>query len=228
MSNTSNASNASKSESELSAECDKNIVMSHAKYFADACGNLTDKSMRDAHIKQGISSGVSIKIRAIKNMLSLRSYPQTAYWISRIENPTRTGIWNVDGTFNQFVFDEIASHGVFINAVAGLKIKVITKTILTYYLKKKYEETLTEIGNACNIFYIIPVSWERVTNGSITELFQYYADYIYLGERALSIKRLKYFYTNPNELMQKRANFIKSGYAKNGHDKNEAFFVKKT
>jgi hypothetical protein len=50
------------------------------------------------------------------------------------------------------------------------------------------------------------VNWKRVTKTSIDELFEYYSDYYYNGEKVLSVERLREFYTNPSELMTKKIN----------------------
>jgi hypothetical protein len=68
------------------------IVKNHVDFFAEDDGMLTDFSMETGHISQHIEKGVSLKIRAIKNMLSERNLPQTAEALCTIENPARTGI----------------------------------------------------------------------------------------------------------------------------------------
>ena len=90
----------------------QNIVKNHVDFFTEDDGMLTNSSMEAGHISQRIEKGVSLKIRAIKNMLSERNLPQTAEALCTIENPARTGIWNTDGTFNEDVFNEITSKAI--------------------------------------------------------------------------------------------------------------------
>ena len=72
----------------------QNIVKNHVDFFAEGDGMLTNFSMEAGNTSQRIEKGVSLKIRAIKNMLSERNLPQTAEALYTIENPARTGIWN--------------------------------------------------------------------------------------------------------------------------------------
>ena len=182
-----------------------NIVKKHVDFFAEDNGELTDFSMKVGHVSQRIEKGVSLKIRAIKNMLSKRNLPQTSEALCTIENPARTGIWNIDGTFNEDVFNEISSKAInVVGKHTGRKKRVVTKQIILDFLKDKYKKAVDKIGNACNIFFVIPVNWKRVTKGSIDELFEYYSDCNYKGEKTLTVERLREFYTNPSELMNKK------------------------
>jgi len=63
---------------------------------------------------------------------------------------------------------------------------------------------MNKIGNACKVFFVIPINWKMVTKGSIDELFEYYSDYDFYGEKALTVERLRDFYTNPSKLMTKK------------------------
>ena len=182
-----------------------NIVKNHVDFFAEGDGMLTNISMEAGHISQRIEKGVSLKIRAIKNMLSERNLPQTAEALCTIENPARTGIWNTDGTFNEDIFNEITSKAKnVVGKHTGMKKRIITKQIILDFLKQKYEKAVNKIGNACKVFFLIPVNWKRVTKGSIDELFEHYSDCNYEGEKALTVERLREFYTNPSELMMKK------------------------
>jgi len=188
--------------------CEKsNIVRKHVEFFAEVNGELTDFSMRAGHATQHIEKGVGLKIRAIKNMLSERNLPQTADAICTLENPARTGIWNIDGTFNEDIFNEITSKAINgVGKYTGWKKRVVTKQIIRDFLKDKYKKAVDKIGNACNVFFVIPVNWKRVTKGSIDELFEHYSDCNYNGEKTLSVERLREFYTNPSGLMNKKLN----------------------
>lgn len=194
-----------------------NIVKKHVEYFANSDGTLTDKSMRDGHDKQEISKGVGLKMRAIKNMME--KCPHTISTLLNIENPARTGIWNIDGTFNEEVFKKVEEYSTTISYMtrktnsrkrSRREIKIITKKGMMAYLESVYTQ-IGDTGNACRVFYVVPVSWKRVTQGSIDELFEYYSDIYYGGKRALTISRLREFYTDPVGLMKKREKFLKDG-----------------
>lgn len=55
----------------------------------------------------------------------------------------------------------------------------------------------------------ISVTWEKVTDGSLKELFRYYSDCEYLNDKkemvnAMTVKTFRAFYTNPYELVKVR------------------------
>lgn len=124
------------------------MLLKHSDFFTNYYGKLTDKSMKTGHDCQNIEKGVSLKIRAIKNMLSERNLPQTSAAFCTLENPARTGIWNIDGTFNEDVFNEITSKAINLKGK-----RIITKQIILYFLKDKYNKATNEIGNACKVFF---------------------------------------------------------------------------
>lgn len=198
-----------------------NIVKKHIEYFANKDGLLTDESMRKGHTCQYINKGVGLKIRAIKNMMG--KCPHMVDTLLDIVNPARTGIWNIDGTFNEKVFNEVEKYTIISNIFHKknskkrclIEIKIITKKGMMEYLESIYLQK-GDLGNACRICYVIPVSWERVTQGSIDELFEYYSDIYYNGERALTISRLREFYTDPVGIMKKREIFLKDGDTSDG------------
>ena len=180
---------------------DTNIVKNHAEFFGTPEGDLTNESMEHGHKCQYINKNIGLKKRAIKNMLTERNKPHSVEGVCSLVNPARTGIWNTDGSFNSYVFNEITSKAL----IVGDK-KFVTKKIFMDYLIKKVKDK--NIGNACKVFYVVPVNWTQVTDGSIDELFEYFADWIYKDEKVLTVERLRYFYTKPKELMQKRMKYF--------------------
>ena len=199
-SNTNNTNNTTRKT--MSSNNNINKVERHVWTFANAQNALTYPNMKKGHDCQGISKGVGLKLRAINNMLDERSLPHTTEGICSLENPARTGIWNKDGTFNEAVFNEVTKKA----HIVGDK-RVMTKQIVVDYLKEKHKKK--SIGNACNVFYVVPVNWTRVTSGSIDELFEYYSNCWYNGEKAMTVERMKHFYTNPRGIAQERKNYIK-------------------
>jgi hypothetical protein len=59
----------------------------------------------------------------------------------------------------------------------------------------------TDHGIACYVGYVVPVSWKRITQGSIYELIEYFGDAEYEGKKAITSKKLFEFYTNPSKFM---------------------------
>ena len=202
------------------------VVKSHIEFFADDKGNLTTESMNNGHYDQGINGlTVKLKSRAIHNMMDNSNNfnfrgkrrlsndtnyhkcpfkrPHNVATLLRITNPARTGIWNVDGTFNQTVFDQLVDRSD-IQQIGkdGSGEKIIMKKHFMEHLKERRQGK--ELGNACHIFKFVPVSWTRVTQGSIDELFEYFSDIIFDGEKAFTESRLREFYTNPAKLMRQR------------------------
>jgi len=171
------------------------VVNGHVSFFAKNDGSLTWDSIEEGHHCQDITKGVNLKTRAIQNMMY--GQPHNVDIICKKENPASTGIWNVDGTFNQEVFDSIVDRGIVIDGKT-----IITKQMFWDHLQERHGDK--SLGNACNVFLIVPVPWKKVTEGSINELFAYYADTTYNGEPAFTKERLYEFYTNPNKCMKER------------------------
>jgi hypothetical protein len=171
----------------------KQVVYGHVNFFAEKDGKLTWDSIESGHHCQRITSGVSLKTRAIENMMG--DNPHTVDTITKLENPASTGIWNKDGTFNQDVFNQLTKN--YINRGDGKQI--ITKQMFWDHLNERHQKK--DFGNACHVFYVIPVPWTKVTEGSIDELFKYYADTTHSNEPAFTIERLYEFYTNPTKCM---------------------------
>jgi hypothetical protein len=176
-------------------------VLLHAYFFSQLNGTLTEQSMTEGHSKQGIFSGVIVKIRAILNLLFDRGMEPTADNVSRINNPASTGIWDGEGRFNEKRFNELCELGVTMNGK-----KIILKehfhALLSVIHKNK------DLGIATYIYWLVPVHWWRVTDGSINELYLYYNDcWVRRNgklEPAFTEAHLRLFYTNPNKVMQMR------------------------
>jgi hypothetical protein len=181
----------------------KSVVAEHAKFFACKDENtLTDKSMTDAHTAQNITSKVSVKVRAILNMFSDREKEPTVNNLVTTNNPASTGLWDKDGNFDEKRFQQLAKMAI----KDGGK-EIITRQMFED-LRKEIHGT-NDYGNATHIFIFVPVSWNAVTDGSINELFEYYADHWYKNrsgkyEKALTVEQVRAFYTNPNAVMRRR------------------------
>jgi len=157
--------------------------------------------MTEGHSKQGIFAGVSVKIRAILNLLFDRGMDPTPDNVSKINNPASTGIWNSECKFDEKRFNQLCEFGVTIN---GKKIilREHFNALLSAIHGNKYH------GIATYIYWLVPVHWWRVTYGSISELYMYYNDcWVRRNgklEPAFTEAHLRLFYTNPNKVMQMR------------------------
>ena len=177
---------------------ERNPVREHIRYFAEKNGQITPQSMKDAYNSQCIYKGVSLKVRAICNIMGEK--PHNVETLEKTQNPSSSGIWKSDGTFDKEQFDKLVSYG-YISSENGSK-RVITKQNFMDYLKERHGNKNT--GTACHIFNFIPVSWNRITNGSIDELFEYFGNIMFNDEKAFTEDKLLEFYTNPNNVMNER------------------------
>lgn len=179
-----------------------NVACDHAQFFAQQDGRLTDQSMTDAHTKQGINSGVYVKVWAIDNILYDRNLDKTAQCLSSICNPASSGIWDENG-FNEKRFAEVTQNC----AKKSDGTLVMTESIFKQFIHNLHAGE--NLGNATHLSYLIPVPWTAVTDGSVGELFKYYSDTTLEGENgksenAMTLGKFRQFYTDPNSVMQER------------------------
>jgi hypothetical protein len=185
----------------------QSTVRSHAGWFAEDGNVLTKENIVLMHKKQNITRGVDIKARAISNMASDRLIPFDADSLTQFTNPSKTGLWNANGSFNRDVFNMLARRAIDMDGK-----RIVTREHFDELLKEVHGADYFErdFGNATHIFYVVPVSWRAVTKGSIDELFLYYSDAKdERGQNALTVQRVEEFYTNPNAVMQQRIDSLK-------------------
>jgi hypothetical protein len=156
-------------------KCPFNAVLAHARFFTGADDALTTESMTTGHTKQGITSGVPIKCRAIMNMLYDRKKEATAAELATLVNPAATGLWNAEGSFDEKRFELLAAKAISNQG----------KAILTKQMFQELRPEEKDLGNATHVYYVVPVSWKAVTSGSIDELFEYYSDHWYMRRLSL-------------------------------------------
>ena len=180
-----------------------NIVREHAQMFAKKDGILTDESIKNEYKKQGIAQGVNLKKKVILNMFDNAKILPQAENITIFYNPASTGIWDKNGNFDEEQFNKLCEKSIIDRGK-----RIITKQIVNEFLYQIHGDK--NLGNATNIFHIVPVSWKKITDGSFDELFKYYNDYCYLNkltdeyENALTVDHLWKFYTEPVGFMQMR------------------------
>jgi len=179
---------------------ENSVVKKHIEFFAKKNGDLTTESMEQGHYCQHITKNVTLKQRAINNMMG--DQPHNVETLSNIRNPASTGIWRQDGTFDETQFKKLVSRGFMYKGN-----RIITKQHFMDHLKERHGNA--DFGLACRIFFVIPVSWKRVTQGSIDELFEYYGNVRYKGQNAFTKEKLYDFYTNPTKVMLRRVHKLK-------------------
>ncbi|VBB17577.1 hypothetical protein YASMINEVIRUS_40 [Yasminevirus sp. GU-2018] len=183
------------------------VVEKHARFFStlDKEGTLTPKSIIEGHSEQQITSGVDIKQRAILNMLYDKGLDSTAHNIACMYNPASTGLWDTEGNFNRKRYEELCKFAITTDEKAGSK-RVITEKIMNKFREVVHGDK--NFGIATNVFYVVPVPWKKVTDGSISELFKYYNDCWVMEDGELvpahSVESIERFYTDPCTVMQMR------------------------
>jgi len=182
-----------------------NIVREHIKFFSESDGKITSERIADAHKSQCIFKGVSVKARAICNIMGDK--PHNIETLENTPNPSSTGIWKPDGTFDEDEFNKLVNRGARSSAL-GYK-RIITKQNFLDHLHERHGKKNT--GIACYVLKFIPVSWKRITNGSIDELFEYYSDAVVNNEKVFTETRLREFYTDPNKVMDARIERVNKG-----------------
>jgi len=185
----------------------KNSALSrHVQFFAEKNEELNTESMKPPHDQLGISKNVKYKMQAILNMLDRRELPHNSKNLITIFNPASSGIWDANGNFNEEKFNELSATAVFNNGH-----QVITKEIFQQFLYSMPKNG-SEKETAATVTIIWPfkinISWERVTEGSVDELFEYLADTTIINysgkpEKAFTVDALRQFYELSDVYMQK-------------------------
>jgi hypothetical protein len=185
----------------------KGVVLEHIKYFSEKSNeydvyNITNDSMTKAHTKQNIVKNVGIKVTAILNLLRDYMFPPEADFLLKVSNPAATGLWDKDGNFNNERFEMLRKKRIIDNGK-----EIITKQMFQDLRWELHGEK--DLGIATWVYWVLPVSWKAITDGSINELFEYYADHWYKNdkgkwEKALTVDQVFKFYTDPCAVMGRR------------------------
>jgi hypothetical protein len=180
-----------------------NFVSVHAGIFATPDGSLTTKSITNEHTCQGITKNVDLKARTILNILNDAKLKPTADNIAGCSNPASLGIWDSNGNFIEEQFNRLQLKSVMDEGKLIITRDMIEEFRYELHGKKDY-------GPATKIFYVVPVSWKRITDGSFDELFLYYNDHWWFNkatgeyEPALTVDHLRKFYMDPAGFMEMR------------------------
>jgi hypothetical protein len=187
----------------------------HVAQFADEDGNLTKKSIKCPHFlvrtanDQGelycpFSPTLELKTQAI------RALATTAPGLLKCTNPAASGIWNSKGEFDELVFEELfAYHGTDVQ-VLGSKVRAITRQGFNDFLEAnwKLKRGSPHAAVACRVLGYVPVSWQRITSGSLDELFSVFSDAKDEdGVPVITKRTLREFYTNPAGALRSRMTY---------------------
>jgi len=128
--------------------------------------------------------------------------------LAQMVNPARTKIWNPDGTVNEKIFAEFCA----LATPDSEGRKVISKSNFDKLLGVKQQEARDSgepvDGTAAKVFFQ-SISWARVTEGSVGELWQSAPSKLEGGEY-ITLDDFILFYTEPFEYMRRvRASRVK-------------------
>lgn len=180
-------------------------VQKHVYFFSHADYSVSPQSICEGHQVQEISKGVDVKQRAIMNMMSDAKKKPTTQNISESVNPSASGLWGRDGNFDEKQYEKLCQL-----SISDCGKRIITKQIFIDFLNRLHGDK--NPGLATMVFYVLPISWKKVTEGSINELFLYYNDYWYLNletmeyESAFTVEHLRRFYKDSYNVMLMRKN----------------------
>lgn len=184
------------------------VVRKHIQWFATPEGDITAASMKEGHDKMNITDGVSIKSKAILNLLSdrfpekaSREEPFTIDDLLTVVNEARLGIWTAQGKFDGARLHELMKlfHGV-IRSSDGKEAIGATRADFNPELKRIASAIPKERRTGTTIGYVIGVTWEAVTKGSVDELVRYWSDSYVVDPKtgkkvaAITADRTKQFY----------------------------------
>jgi hypothetical protein len=139
---------------------------------------------------------LAVKVRAIQNLAKTRQE------LVKVQNPAASKIWDVNGNFDQQVFDELFDkHKVVVTLQSSAQTDAITRKGFNDFLKSK--ETAESKTHACTVFGVIKLSWQRITSGSLDELFDLLANCTTDdGIPAITKYALYLFYTEPDKVLR--------------------------
>ena len=174
----------------------------HVQFFADKNSMLSRDSMKPPHDALGITENVEIKMSAILNMLDRRQLSYTVDNLVPIFNPASSGIWDTNGHFIEEKFNQLAALAILDNGN-----QIITKDIFNHFLQSIPRDG-AEKGVAASVPFgpfVVDITWEQVTTGSVNELFEFLGDYTFKNngkeEKAFTVHELRRFYEYPDEYM---------------------------
>jgi hypothetical protein len=165
----------------------------HAAYFANPDGSLDAVTMTNRHVemeKADTLKTTPLKVSAILHTSNTLAGLQTG-------NPSRTGLWRADGSFDEEVFKVLDAKAI------------VTPSGTRILLRRHFDELrkpatwwpptyATVFG-----FIPIPITWKAVTDGSLGEFFKFFSDCVYNGEPAVTPERTREFYLDSPGMMAK-------------------------
>jgi hypothetical protein len=182
----------------------KNVVEQHVAFFADANGVITPESIKEGHERLGIDLACG-KSRVIMTLVNKCSEP-TAKCLAKMHNPAATPLW-INGEFQEPMFQELCKKSI--QHREG--VQIITQGILEEFRAQHACPNATDYAAFVGI---CPVSWNRITSGSLSELTNW-SDCYWINEkgqeeRAWTVGALRSWYEDNGKALRKRAELYTS------------------
>jgi hypothetical protein len=176
------------------------VTEQHAAWFSTCYHELTEESMTYWHRVLGITARVGFKIRAILGLCTSHRCPFTAAGIASIPNPARSGIWTAAGHFDEKRFEMLESLAKPCDATQR---PCVTRATFDQLINHSATDTAVWVW----VWKVIPIplSWIRITQASLDELFGHFADCTLNDEPAITIASLRVFYTDPHAFFDRAA-----------------------
>ncbi len=172
----------------------------HVQTFADPNGDLTSSSMRCPHYRLQLYSKFSptlaLKVKAISKL------GKTTRQLVKVHNPAASQIWDAQGKFDEQAFADLFDrHGSLVDSGGG-QIQAITRQGFDAFCKSK--ATPESSAAACTLLGLV-LSWQRITAGSLDELFSLFANCTTNDNRpAITRDALYEFYTEPDKALRSK------------------------
>jgi len=166
-----------------------NIVHKHTAFFSDDGVSLNAKTMCQRHYDMGICPYVPLKVEAILNI------GDSVTEIASTSNPSSTGLWRADGSFDIARFDMLRAKAITVDGVDYL-LRAHFDSLRT---RDRDDEVPTHVSL---LFGCVPygITWKAITDGSLRELFEYFGQTIVVdgsSVRAIRVDTALAFYLNP-------------------------------
>jgi len=176
----------------------ESIVHKHTAFFSDDGVSLNSKTMCQRHYDLGICPYVPLKVEAILNI------GDGVADIARTSNPSSTGLWRDDGSFDLARFDMLRTKAITVDGVEFL----LRSHFDSLRTRDRDDETPTHVRLLGCVHY--GITWKAITDGSLRELFEYFGQTILVdgsSVQAIRVDSALAFYMDPvgemNRLMQR-------------------------
>jgi hypothetical protein len=195
-------------------------VLEHASYFAvnetwtrhvqrttekdwnKDIPDLTHQSMIEAYLKLDISDpNTETKCTWMSNILHTHKLPSNTRSWGLVINPARTGLWDENGEFDPVVFAALSKRSI--------KPLVGAESVITLSAMLKFQGQMGQSNRyllATILHWIVPVSWQQVTEESVRTLFKFFGKWNHIVvDYVMTLDEIKEFYQDPRAVMDRRS-----------------------